>query len=148
MSSEVRYSLIARVEPVEHVVHALGFDNPLAVTAVERIERATQHRLEHVGHAQRLACRPGESDGRRFLRRADRDTSAVTDRPDRRGPAATEPAVWRTASGPGRNSSARTMLNAGMEIGHGAAGIGSIAISFGPSQFSSGKSECAADDAG
>jgi hypothetical protein len=48
------------IEPVEHIVHARGFRDALAIATIERIERSAQHRLEHIDHAQRLACGAGE----------------------------------------------------------------------------------------
>ena len=57
------------VEPVEHIVEPFGGGELLAVAAVERIERAAQHRLGDIGHAQRLACRAGQCQGRGLARR-------------------------------------------------------------------------------
>src|SRR5207245_4395127 len=57
------------IEPVEHIVHARGFRDALAIATIERIERAAQHRLEHIDHAQRLARGAGERDAGRLTRR-------------------------------------------------------------------------------
>ncbi len=48
------------IEPVEDIVHARGFRDALAIATIERVERAAQHGLEHVDHAQRLARGAGE----------------------------------------------------------------------------------------
>jgi hypothetical protein len=58
------------VEPVENVVHALGFRDPLAVAPIERIKGSGEHRLEYIGHVQRLAGGPGKRHRRRFRRGA------------------------------------------------------------------------------
>ena len=57
------------VEAVEDIVHARGFRDALAITTIEGIERAAQHGLEHIDHAQRLARGTGERDARRLMRR-------------------------------------------------------------------------------
>ena len=42
----------------------------LAIGVIERVERAVQHRLEHVGHPQRFAGGSGERDARCLAGRA------------------------------------------------------------------------------
>jgi len=43
--------LVRGVEPVKHRVHTCGFGDPLAVAAIERIDRPAQHGIEDVDHA-------------------------------------------------------------------------------------------------
>jgi len=86
------------VEPIEHGVHTRGFDDPLAVAAIERIERSAQHRLKHVDHAQGFACGTGEGDAGGSRAPTSRDRSAATDRGCRPAPAGDAPALGRTIS--------------------------------------------------
>src|SRR5258707_2301388 len=57
------------VEPVDHIVHARGFRDALAIATIEGIERTAQHLLEYIDYAKRLASSAGERDAGRLARR-------------------------------------------------------------------------------
>ena len=116
-------SLDLPVEPVENVVHTLGFRDPLVIAPVQRIEGAGEHRLEYIGHAQRLAGGPGKRNRRRLARRA-----IEVHRPRRVGRIYTRGEQFHQQFGKRPQDRKKQQrqhdVERRMKIGHGAAGIG------------------------
>ena len=111
MSSEVRYSLISRSSRSSTSSMRLVSVTRLRSPRSSESRAPRKHRLEHIGHAHRLARGPGQRDRRRLARRAI-EIHRLRRVGRRRASAAAEPADLAKGVSTGKNSNASAMLKA------------------------------------
>ena len=92
------------VQAIEHVVEPLGFGDALAVAAVERLERASQHGFERRRPCATPRARRRRVPPRGFRGRRHRDRPGATDRSGPRAPARSAAAAGRAAAAAGRTA--------------------------------------------